>query len=103
IIGISDYQHINLYNKNEPGFVPVYEHGYMFPKVHQLVYGAKEVYWLDYPFSQTLNNKEYVIKKLKEQSSVIVELAHPLWNDAYSRNDMNYLSGYDCIGAYDRI
>lgn len=65
IIGISDYQYINLYNKNEQGFVPVYEHGYMPRKTHQLVIGAKKVFWLDYAFPQTLNNKQYVIESLK--------------------------------------
>ncbi len=103
IIGISDYQYINYYNKNQPGFVPAYEHGYMFPKNHQLVIGAKKVRWLDYVFPQTLNNKQYIINTLKSDSSCIVEIAHPQWRSAYSSNDFKYLSGYDCIGVYDRL
>lgn len=103
IIGISDYQYINYYNKDRPDFVPVYEHGYMFPKNHQLVIGAKKVYWLDYVFPQTLNNEQNIIETLRQDSSSIIEIAHPRWRSAYSSNDMKYLSGYNSMGVYDRL
>jgi hypothetical protein len=103
IICISDYQRINYYNRGMNDFVPVYEHGYMLNKNHQLVIGAKKVCWLDYPFSQSLNNKQHIIFMLKKDKDNVVTIAHPRTRNAYSLEDMKYLAGYDCMEAFDYL
>jgi hypothetical protein len=103
IIGISDYQSINYYREKEADFIPTYEHGYMVMKNHQNVMGAKKVSWLDYPFPQTLSNKQYIIDRLKEDPSAFVAIAHPKMRNSYPPNDFRFLSDYDCIEVFDRI
>ena len=61
IISISDYQFINRYESKNKWYIPVYEHGYQYYKNHHLVLNAKKVSWLDFPFRQTLSNKQNVI------------------------------------------
>ncbi len=103
IIGISDYQSINHYRAKEKGFIPEYEHGYMFPKNHQIVLGAKKVSWLDYPFPQTLHNKQHIIEMLKSDTSAFVAIAHPNMRNSYPAGDFKFLANYDCIEIFDRI
>lgn len=103
IIGISDYQHINTYRQHQRDFVPVYEHGFFPPKNHHLMIGAKNVCWYDFPFPQTLNNEQFIISALKEDTSCIVTIAHPRMRKAYAANDMKYLTGYDCMEVFDYL
>jgi hypothetical protein len=103
IIGISDYQLINDYRKDQADYVPVYEHGFFPPKNHHLVIGAKKVCWLDLPFPQTLNNEQFVISTLGKDSSGAVVVAHPRMRKAVSVHDMKYLTGYDCIEIFDYL
>lgn len=96
IICISDYMKINTFLSDQKIYIPVYEHGYGFTKNHQLVIGAKEVKWLDYVFTQTLNDKQYTIEQLKRDDNIIV-LNHPHLRGAYDSEDAAKLTGYDCI------
>ena len=97
IIGISDYQSINNYEIGNKWFVPEYEHGYQYYKNHQLVLNAKKISWLDYPFRQTLNNKQFVIDQLKKDTTVLITIVHPAYRQALSNNDFKYLSNYNCL------
>ncbi|MGD0340864.1 MAG: hypothetical protein ABSA76_04040 [Bacteroidales bacterium] len=93
----SDYMRINTFNCNNKSFVPVYEHGYSYYKTHQLVLNAKKVFWGDYLFHQTLNNKQFIINELKKDTAALVTLVHPLRRNAFSTSDFKYLGNYDCL------
>ena len=97
IIGISNYQNIDLPEEISEWLIPVYEHGYQYYKNHQLVINAKKVCWLDFVFRQTLNNKQSVIDHLKKDTSVIVTIVHPGPRQAYTYYDFRYLNNYDCL------
>ena len=97
IIGISDYQTINNYEIKNKWFVPEYEHGYQYYKNHQLVLNAKKISWLDYPFRQTLSNKQFVIDRLKKDTSAFIAIVHPAYRKALSNHDFKYLSNYNCL------
>ena len=97
IINISNYQAIDSFESKNRQFVPVYEHGYQYHKNHQLVLNAKKINWHDYFFRQTLSNKQFILNNLKEDSSVIVTIVHPLIRSAYLLNDFRYLSNYNCL------
>jgi hypothetical protein len=97
IIGISDYQRINDYEKKNSWFIPEYEHGFMYYKNHQLVLNAKKVSWIDYFFYQTLSNKQYIIDYLKKDPDVVLTINHPALRQGYSFNDFKYLGNYNCV------
>jgi hypothetical protein len=97
IISISDYQSISHYESKNEWFVPVYEHGYQYYKNHQLVLNAKKVNWLDFPFPQTLSNKQYIIDQLKKDSTALITIVHPMYRKAYSCKDFKYLSNFNCL------
>ena len=105
IVGISDYQYINNYEKGNKWFVPVYEHGYQYYKNHQLVINAKKVNWWEFPFRQTLSNKQFIINELNKDSSTLITIVHPILRHAYTFNDFKYLSNYNCleIANHERI
>ena len=105
IIGISDYQFINGFENKNKWYVPVYEHGYQYYKNHQLVINAKKVNWWEFPFRQTLSNKQFIINELKKDSSTVITLVHPILRHAYTFDDLKYLSNYNCleIANHERI
>jgi len=92
VLGFSNYQSISNYLSS----VPVYEHGYNWRKVHQLVVGNCRITWLDYIFPQTRSNKQYLLTKLGSADNAII-LAHPALRHAYSEEDLKLLSGYQCM------
>jgi len=96
IIGTSDYQKINRFGEGSPGYVAVYEHGYGIQKSHQVLLGARRVLWRDYPFFQTIHNKQHIIESLRRDNALIY-LAHPLLRNGYSISDMKVLTGFDGI------
>ncbi|GAB4321614.1 MAG: hypothetical protein Kow00127_14120 [Bacteroidales bacterium] len=96
IIATSDYQRINRYGEGSGLYIPVYEHGYSIPKTHQVLLGASEVLWRDYPLFQTIHNKQDIINRLRPANRLIF-LAHPLLRNGYKISDMQYLGGYDGI------
>jgi hypothetical protein len=96
IIAISDYMKINKSGSEEENYIPVYEHGFGFRKIHQVCIGAGKVNWLDYPFYQSRHHKQHIINILKENSKVVA-LAHPDLLTGYTREDMRYLTNYDLI------
>ena len=102
VISISDYHSINKYNKDNPAYVPVYEHGINIMKNHQLAIGAREVLWLDYPLLQNIHNKQDIIDRLRFGTE-FVGLSHPGLRDAYTLEDMKYLSNYDFIEVLNNL
>jgi hypothetical protein len=93
IAGLSNYQQIDGGTLADPDFIPVYEHGYNVHKVHELVIGARRVTWLDFPFGQTLSDKQYVLDRL-ERNGGIVAIAHPWLRNGYPVDQLRYLSHY---------
>jgi hypothetical protein len=102
IIVTSDYMRINEFGKGKPGYIPTYEHGYGISKNHQVCLGSKKVCWRDYPFFQTLSHKQHIINILKKQNKVVA-LAHPDLRDAYTPDDLRYLTNYDLIEAFSNV
>jgi len=96
IIATSDYQKINLYKKDEPFYIPVYEHGYSIRKVHQVLIGSERVLWRDYPLFQNLNHKQNIINLLRPDNDIIV-IAHPNFEKGYKPENMKWLGNYDAI------
>ena len=81
---------------SDPKYIPVYEHGYNIQKVHQLVFGKDPMVYYDIALFQTLDNKQYIINEEKTDSDIVV-IAHPELRNAYSKDDMENLSGYDML------
>ena len=100
-IEISDYQNINKYNNSLESYIPEYEHGFNVKKNHQVLIGAKNVLWFDYPFFQTINHKQFIIDLLKKENT-LVTIAHPDIRSAYTINDIKFLCNYDLIEVLNR-
>lgn len=81
---------------NSLQYIPAYEHGYNIDKVHQLVFGKDPMVYYDITLFQTLDNKQYIINQEKGDSE-IVAIAHPELRNAYTKKDMEKLSGYDML------
>jgi hypothetical protein len=96
IAGVSNYQLIDSGSAHDPTAIPAYEHGYNLLKAHFLVLGARRVEWLDFPFLQSRDQKQYVIDRLKSTGELVV-MAHPSLRGAESRNDLHYLTHYDLL------
>jgi len=105
IISISDYQVINRFESKNVWYVPVYEHGYQYYKTHHLVLNPKKVCWLDFPFRQTLSNKQFIIDQLHKDAATLITIVHPIYRKAYSSNDLKYLGNYNCmeIANHERV
>lgn len=102
-IGISNYNDITYYKSEEKGFIPAYEHGYGFRKLHQLCLGAERVRYIDYPFWQTLSMKQHNINRLGEMCRFVVP-AHPsIMDRAYNIEDFKYLSNYCLMEVLNRF
>ncbi|HWW88818.1 MAG TPA: hypothetical protein VNZ26_34735, partial [Vicinamibacterales bacterium] len=96
IAGLSNYQHIST--SDLVPTLPIYEHGFNIGKRHQLAIGAKRVDWFDFPFWQGINQKQYVIDRLR-RSTELVAIAHPfiLQRYSYPSQDFERLTSYDLI------
>ena len=84
IAGVSDYQRIS-----DPALSPIaeYEHGYNIRKRHQLAIGAKGVVWMDFLFWQGLNQKQYILDRLRA-TAALVSINHPARLEGYTVDDM---------------
>lgn len=102
VVVTSDYMQINPYGSGLENYIPTYEHGYGIFKNHQVCLGAKKVHWLDYPFYQTIHQKQHILNLLRPDNE-IVTIAHPRLRKAYSTNDMKYLANYDLIEVFNQI
>jgi hypothetical protein len=92
VAGVSNYGSIAAFHGVDT--IPLYEHGYNIPKIHQLAIGARSVVWLDFPFWQTLDQKQYIIDRVGAAAE-LVSLNHP--NTAYTDDDMRNLTGYQLL------
>ncbi|MGL5786737.1 MAG: hypothetical protein ACRCX4_07970 [Bacteroidales bacterium] len=97
-IGISNYQHMTDYNKGKDTYLPVYEHGWGICKFHQLVFGAENATWKEYPFFMTLSEKQNILNSVGKGADLIV-FNHPRFTRGLKPEEMHYLTGYDMIEA----
>ena len=92
--GISDYEKIAADHGVQT--IPIYEHGYNIGKHHQLAIGAHRVEWFDFLLLQSTSHEQYVIDRVSRGAD-LVAIAHPSLRDAYSRDDMSKLTGYQLM------
>lgn len=93
---VSNYHQVDTTGISSDLFIPAYEHGYNVRKTHQQVLGSHEVKWLDYLMPQNTHNKQRVLDALYEPGVVIV-LNHPKVRSGYTPEDLQRLTGYDCM------
>src|SRR5436190_3220366 len=91
IAGVSDYQWISPLD-----VVPVYEHGFNLGKHHQLVIGARGVTWWDFLFWQRIDEKQFVLDRLRPHTELIA-LNHPSRLHGYTSDDVRRLTGYELM------
>ncbi len=92
VAGVSNYASIAAFHGVDT--LPLYEHGYNIFKTHQLAIGARRVVWLDFPFWQTLDQKQFIINRVGADAA-LVSLNHP--NTGYVDDDMRKLTGYQLM------
>jgi hypothetical protein len=100
VAALSHYQHITEFQKDSPYYIPTYEHGFGIRKKHQILIGARDVLWFDYSIIQNINHKQHILNLLRDDSE-IVAVAHPDWENGYTKEDMKYLSNYDLMEVLD--
>ena len=94
VAGVSDYHSIAALEGVQT--IPLSEHGYNIMKRHQLAIGARRVDWFDFPFWQSLSNRQHVIDRVGRTAD-LVALNHPPSRDGYSPDDLRRLSGYQLL------
>jgi hypothetical protein len=92
VAGVSNYGSIAALNGVDT--IPLYEHGYNISKAHQLAIGARRVVWLDFPFWQSLDQKQLILDRVGAAAD-LVSLNHP--NTGYVDDDMRNLTGYQLM------
>jgi hypothetical protein len=92
VTGVSNYASIAAFKGVDT--IPLYEHGYNIPKIHQLAIGARSVVWLDFPFWQTVDQKQFIIDRVGAAAE-LVSINHP--NTGYVDEDMRNLTGYQLM------
>ncbi len=81
-----------------------YEHGWGIGKTHQIVVGANEVTWIDFPFIQNIHQKQSVIDFIKETNDdALVILAHPSLRSAYTADEIARLDGFHAMEAVNKL
>ena len=101
-VATSDYQKINYFGKQNPSFIPTYEHGYNIFKTHQVCIDADKVLWVDFMFFQTLSMKQWIFDNLNKDSR-IVAMAHPLLLNGYTINEMKHLTNYKLMEVLNNV
>lgn len=96
IIITSDYMTINTFGEGNDWYIPTYEHGYSWRKVHQVCIGSDKVNWLDYPLYQSISHKQHILNTLRKNNEIVC-LAHPDLRDGYTLNDLRVLTNYDLM------
>ena len=94
VAGISDYERIATLHGVPT--MPIYEHGYNIGKHHQLAINAHAVEWFDFLLWQSVSHEQYIIDRVARTAD-LVAIAHPSLRDAYSRDDMRRLTGYQLM------
>jgi hypothetical protein len=102
VVSFGDYEKISPPCPGQDIYISDYEHGYNIWKRHHIVLGAKDVDWFDLVFLQTIHQKQYILRRLKE-SCEILAISHPRLRNAFTLNDMRLLTDYDCVEVNTRF
>jgi hypothetical protein len=94
VAGVSDYERIAALHGVPT--MPIYEHGYNIGKRHQLAIGARDVEWFDFLLWQSASDKQYILDRVGA-STDLVAINHPSLRDAYSKDDLRKLTGYQLM------
>lgn len=97
IAGVSQYNKIDQSLVETGSSIPVYEHGTNLGKTHQLVIGARQVVSKDYPFFQTIHNKQEILERISLDSQNVIALTHPDLSHGYNVEDIKFLHYYDLM------
>ncbi len=81
---------------SEAIYIPAYEHGVNFTKVHCLCIGASRVRMPEFPWHISLYMTQYMIDRLNQNCRMIA-LAHPGRRNNLQPEDVALLSGYHLI------
>ena len=92
VAGVSNYASIAAQHGIDT--IPLYEHGFNIPKIHQLAIGARRVVYLDFPFWQTVDQKQFILDRVGSEAE-LVSVNHP--NTGYVEDDMRKLTGYQLM------
>lgn len=97
IAAVSNYFSLDTTGKkDDPLYIPVYEHGLNIFKSHCLVLNPQNISYCDYFLFQSTSHQQKVIEQIKAQKG-IVAIAHPEFNHGRSLHDMKYLQHYDLV------
>ena len=103
-LGYDVYSLSNYHKIDSRSEFQSYEHGWGIGKTHQLVVGAKEVSWIDFPFIQNIHQKQSIIDFIKEENEgALVILAHPSLRGAYTADDIARLDGFHAMEAVNKL
>ncbi len=103
IIAISNYQKPDISPEHAAYSIPTYEHGYGLAKIHHIVIGAESASWMEYPFYQTIHHKQHILNHLRERDDIVLTIAHPRRRNGFSLDDVQKLTGYDCMETWNRL
>ena len=95
--GVSQYNILEKSVINSHDSIFIYEHGFNLGKTHQLVIGTRELVRRDYPFFQTIHNKQEILEKLASDSQNVIALTHPDLSYGYNTDDIKFLYHYDLM------
>lgn len=103
VLGVSNYQQVEA-GADGIRKIRTYEHGYSPTKNHHIVIGTDKVSWMEYPLFQHRQHKQHVLTTLHNtDSNAVIAIAHPKRGDAYSLEDMRYLSHYNLVEAFNHL
>lgn len=93
--GISNYQSVWVGDRSEEAFIPLYEHGVNWHKIHNLAIDARRVSHVLFPYHFSIHQKQQEILAVERVAS-LVALAHP--TDArYPRPQLERLTGFQLM------
>ncbi len=95
VIGLSNYHKISDYLKDDPLYIPIYEHGINLFKVHNLVLGSKTVALPGFPIHFSLHQTQQMLERTGNIGSLNV-LAHPTMS-RLPASGMSKLTGYNLM------
>jgi hypothetical protein len=94
VAAVSNYHSISAEKDTACVYIPCYEHGFNTNKTHMLAIDAKAVDKLDFPFGQSVSQKQTRLMNIKKTAS-LVALTHPGLMNGYTTKDLKVLKGYD--------
>lgn len=96
IVTFSNHNELTAHPTDSSLQVNVYEHGYNLFKFHKLVFGCREVNYLDHLVPFSASHKQWQIQMLSKDAD-IVQINHPLRTNTLTNKQLRKLSSYRLI------